>query len=141
MNKARAKVSAYNEQKKLETLQQLEEAILYFRKNNLPINRKTLASECGFSRTVMYKPHVKEFLLRQPEFNSALVDGPNPLQLSNLEAEILDLKEKLKQVKTNNKLLKAEIDQLKLKLNSEEDRYQKLLGEYQLRIGDKIIPF
>ena len=134
-------LTAYKAKQREEMRARIASEISEMRSQQITITKTSLAEALGVSRQALNAPYIKEILLNFIEFNPSLkVENPSEA-LESAENEIAELKARLKATAKENKSFKTEIKLLRLQLNESEDRYQHLLGRYQMDIGNKIIHF
>lgn len=130
----------YKQSQREETLRRIDEAIIYLRAKGLEITKKNIASELGMHYNTLKKQYITNHLLRYPEFNP---DIQVPMSVTNedLEKEVACVRIKLIKAKLANKNLSADNTRLRLENKELANKYQRLLGRYQIDVGKKIIPF
>ena len=131
----------YQEQIKDETRARIDEAIQSMRAERITITVTSLAEETGLSRRTLYADYVQSYLKNFREFNPAISDEPNPERITELENNLKACKDALKKREKDNRELKLENAVLKQRLHEADERYEHLLGQYQVDVGNKIIHF
>lgn len=132
----------YQKQQIANTLARIDEAIVYLREKQLPISKVSVANEACLSLRVMHKPHVREHLSQYPEFNPTLTEAQlSDNDIRKYEEKISNLNAKLKKAQEHKKLLAENNAELKKELEDLNQKYQRLLGKYQVQFGEKIVPF
>ncbi len=126
-----------------ETLvKRIDEAIHDMRANQITINKTTLAEELGITRRALYADHIKIALMRYPEFNPALSEKTETNEnIQSLLNEIASLKAENKKLSEKNRVLRLECKAVKSELKDAKERYEHLLGKYQIDVGAKIVHF
>lgn len=119
----------------------IKDAILEMRANKITITKKALAEELGVSVRTLYADYIAEFLQNFPEFNPSVQSVVPSRELELIKNENAGLKEKMKTLAAKNRSLKLELIAVKQKLNESEAKYEHLLGQYQIEVGNKIIHF
>lgn len=123
------------------TLKRISEAIDQLRKKGLRLTKKAVAEEAGLAINTLKSDYVRTFLRSVPEFNSDLGVGVPP-QIAALNSEhnkaITLLKDQLNKERNRRKLVEAENIKLKSKYRELNLDYQRLLGEYQTKVGKKL---
>ena len=71
----------------------------------------------------------------------SISQAPSSETITEVENNILALKDKLKALGIKNKELKLENAVLKEKLRNANEQYEYLLGRYQVDVGNKIVHF
>lgn len=120
---------------------QIKEAILYMRANRITITKTSLAEEIGVSRQALNSEYVKEYLCNFDEFNPDLQVVVSSHEFDSLKNENSALKAEKKGLKQTIKQLKNELASTKQQLKESNEKYEYLLGRYQVDVGDKIIHF
>ena len=131
----------YQEQNKNKTRARIDEAIQSMRAERITITITSLAEETGLSRRTLYADYVQSFLKNYREFNPAIAEGPAPERVAELENNLKACKDALKKREKDIKELKLENVVLKQRLHEADERYEHLLGQYQVDVGNKIIHF
>ena len=134
-------IKHFQDQQRDEMRTRIDEAIRSMRAQRITITLSTLAEEIGVSRRALYAEYVQSFLKNYPEFNPILTSGPTLEMVSELENNLLATKNDLKIEKKKNKELRQENTILKQKIAETEEKYEFLLGRYQVDVGNKIIQF
>ena len=126
-----------------ETLvKRIDEAIHDMRANQITINKTTLAEELGITRRALYADYIKIALMRYPEFNPALSEKTETNEnIQSLLNEIASLKAENKKLSEKNRVLRLECKAVKSELKDAKERYEHLLGKYQIEVGAKIVHF
>ena len=131
----------YQDRIKDETRSRIDDAIHSMRAERVPITITALSEETGLSRRTLYAGYVQSFLKNYREFNPNISDEPTSEKVSALENELAACKGSIKKKDKEIKELKLEISVLKQKLYESDERYNYLLGRYQVDVGNKIIHF
>lgn len=110
------------------------------RERHQTINYSSLAEELGISRQALHSDYIREYLNTNfKEFNPAWSK-----EVSEKEAKIVSasdyqkIKGQLSAERTRSKTLVAENKALKLKLSALEEKYERLLANYQEEVSQKI---
>jgi isopropylmalate/homocitrate/citramalate synthase len=133
-------LALYKQSQREETLHRIDDAIKYLRDKGLEITKKNIASELGMHYNALKKTYITYHLMRYSEFNPE-IQAPKTVTNEELEKEAACLRNNLKKAKLTIKNKSAEITKLGLKNKELADKYQRLLGRYQIDTGKKIIPF
>lgn len=134
-------IKALQEQKRHEMRTRIDEAIQTMRVQKTTITVTTLAEELGVSRRALYAEYVQAHLKNYREFNPNLSEEPSSEVFLELKNTVSSLNGKIKEANRKNKELKLENSVLKEKLKEANERYEYLLGQYQVEVGNKIIHF
>lgn len=129
-----------HEKKRNDTKYKIEEAINFLRAKNLSVTRTSIAEETGIHYNTLKQPYIRDFLHQYSEFKSD-IEETTVLSLAEAITQINDLQEKLQRIKQTNRNLISENTIIKSKYRELNEKYQHLLGRYQLDTGRKIIPF
>ena len=117
------------------------EAILYMRENHITITKTSLAEELQTSRQALNAPYLKEYLNSFPEFNPDLQMIVPTREMDILKNDNDVLRAKIKAVTQKNRQLKNELSAAKQEAKEAREKYEYLLGQYQVEVGNKIIHF
>ena len=131
----------YQKMQRKNTLDQIDKAVLFLRENGLPVTKKAIAEEVGMAYNSIKAEYVRIHLLKYPEFNPEIQGGIVSHGTDETKREILSLKEALNKENRSKKIIVAENIKLKAELKELMLKYQRLLGEYQIQVGNKIVPF
>ena len=131
----------YQDQIKDKTRARIDEAIQSMRAERITITITSLAEETGLSRRTLYADYVQSFLKNYREFNPAISKEPAPERVAELENNLKACKDTLKKREKDIRELKLENAVLKQRLHEADERYEHLLGQYQVEVGNKIIHF
>ena len=130
------------ERQRQEMLKKIDVAIKYLRSAGIKVTKKNISEEAEISYNTLQQDYIKKALMTYYEFNPELLN-PNNLVKENegLMKKITIIEKELKVEKGKNKRQKLEIAALKGDLAEQQEKYEHLLGEYQIQVGKKIIPF
>ena len=120
-----------------QTYHLIDEAIAHLRELGVPITKKAISEESGIHQNTLSKAHVREYLLKYPEFSST--------HSVSLEEENVQLKKRIKSLedllshsRNYNARLIQEKDAIRKERDEYEYKYRRLLGQYQINVGKKI---
>lgn len=134
-------VKKHNQQRRIEMRAQIKEAILYMRANKITITKSSLAEEIGVSRQALNSDYVKEYLCNFSEFNRDLQTEVSSEAFESLKNENAALKSEKRELQEKNRQLKTKLALVEKQLAEANKRYEYLLGQYQLDVGNKVIQF
>ena len=134
-------VNQLNQQRQEKMKSRILEAILYMRENNITITKTSLAEELQTSRQALNAPYLKEYLNSFPEFNPDLQMIVPTQEMDILRNDNDVLRAKIKAVTQKNRQLKNELSAAKQEAKEAREKYEYLLGQYQVEVGNKIIHF
>ena len=82
------------------------------------------------------------YFSQYPEYNPTLTEAQlSDNDIRKYEEKISNLNAKLKKAQEHKKLLAENNAELKKELEDLNQKYQRLLGKYQVQFGEKIVPF
>ena len=119
----------------------IDEAIRSMRTEKATITITTLSEELGVSRRALYSNYVQAYLQNYREFNPYISEEVTSEKVLELENRLAACKGTIKKKDREIRELKLEISVLKQKLHESDERYEYLLGRYQVDVGNKIIHF
>ena len=134
-------VKKHNQQRRIEMKAQIKEAILYMRANKITITKSSLAEEIGVSRQALNSDYVKEYLCNFLEFNRDLQTEVSSEAFESLKNENAALKSEKRELQGKNRQLKTKLALVEKQLGEANERYEYLLGQYQVDVGNKVIQF
>ena len=107
----------------------------------ITITKTSLAEELPTSRQALNALYLKEYLNSFPEFNPDLQTIVPTREMDILRNDNDVLRAKIKAVTQKNRQLKNELSAAKQEAKVARDKYEYLLGQYQVEVGNKIIHF
>lgn len=130
----------FQEEKRKEMKENVERAIIHLRELGIRVTKRSIAEEVGCHENSLRKPYMKDYLSQFEEFQSKTVEeNTSPMSLDEALTRISYLEDQLEHSKHNNRVLRETISQIRKERDAYEYKYRKLLGQYQIDIGKKII--
>lgn len=129
----------FQEEKRKEMQENVEVAIFHLRELGISVTKRSIAQEVGCHENSLRKPYMKAFLSTFKEFQpkkKKIID--QSMTLEEAMKRIAFLEDALEHTRHNNRTLKEDSTQLRKERDDYEEKYRKLLGQYQIDVGKKI---
>lgn len=138
-NKQNEGVRTYQEERRKETIAKISEAYNYLKETNQTITKAALSRESGVSRVTLNKAEIVEFLAGYPEFSEEKAESNPNISVLELQTSLQIAKAELSRSRNRNNRIAAENLRLRKEVEELEQKYQKLLGDYQKMAEGKTI--
>lgn len=130
-------LKAFQDEARENTYRLIDEAILRLRELGIPITKKAISEEAGIHPNTLSRAHVKEYLLKYPEFSSKSLVSPEE-ENARLKTRIENLEDQLAHSRNYNARLIQEKETVRKERDEYEYKYRRLLGQYQINVGKKL---
>ena len=140
-NKTNSNLTAYQEKQREEMCNSINDAIMRLRELGLRVTKRAIADEVGCHENTLRLPYVQAFLSNYEEFQPKQQTSAANLTLDEALNRISRLEESLEHSRNQNKALKTDNARLRKERDDWKDKYERLLGRFQIEIGKMKVNF